>query len=260
MKRNLVNQFIKMLLPALAAILAIVCALGTFGWFSRSHNVTGTGTNIQTKSVEELQILNTEDVEISESAVEEITVRLPYNEGSDTTLAPTAHGSFTFRVKDNSSEAQIPYDFIYKLSVENDFKTENNGFYSNTKKEEQLQALQYINSHLLFFSGYENGTYSGWLQSGEAIRHTAEQNPQEVTVYWVWVDQYKQIFEKNSGLIEDATRAKIAKYYGNNPEEGNHPEEMLVGGEHSAEAYNVADTVIGMTLKYICFLIEVSKA
>lgn len=257
MKRNLVNQFVKMLLPALAAILAIVCALGTFGWFSRSHNVTGTGTNIQTKSVEELQILNTEDVDISMSAVEEITVRLPYNEGSATKLSPTAHGSFTFRVKDNSSEAQIPYDFIYKLSVENDFNkdTVNNGFYPNTNDTERKQALQYINSHLLFFSGYDNGTYSGWLQSGEAIRHTAEQNPQTVTVYWVWVDQYKQIFEENSGLIDEKTRKEIAAYYG-----GENAKKMLADGASPAEAYNVADTVIGMTLKYICFLIEVSKA
>ena len=256
MKRNLVNQFVKMLLPALAAILAIICALGTFGWFSRSHNVTGKGTNIQTKSVEELQILNTEYVDISKSTVEEITVRLPYNTGSDNILSPTAHGSFTFRVKDNSSEAQIPYDFIYRLSVENDFKmnAENFGFYPNTDEKEREQALQYINSHLLFFSGYDKGIYSGWLQSGEPIRRTAGHNPQTVTVYWVWVDQYKQIFEENSGLIDEDTREEIATYY------KNHPEKMLADGASPAEAYNVADTVIGMTLKYICFLIEVSKA
>lgn len=259
MKRNLVNQFIKMLLPALAAILAIICALGTFGWFSMSHNAIGKGTNIQTKDVGELEIrAEANGADISVYVVDDIKDRLPYKEGASKKLCPTSSGSFTFYVNEQSKEAQNPYSFAFILSIQNDSLKDNvnNGFYPNTDYTKREQALQYINSHLLFFSGYDNDTklYNGWLQSGEPIRCTADENPKAVTVYWVWVDQYKQIFEENSGLIDEDTRNDIAAYYSANKAE------MIPSDVAStAEAYNVADTVIGMTLKQICFLIEVVK-
>ncbi|MGN0493924.1 MAG: hypothetical protein ACI4F7_09780 [Acutalibacteraceae bacterium] len=257
MKRNLVKPFIRMLLPALAAILAIICALGTFGWFSMSHIITGKGANIQTKDIGVLEIrASAAGPDISASAVEEITERLSYD-GDQKKLRPTASGSFSFYVNDSSAGAQTPYNFVYKLSVENDLLKDNanKGFYPNTDENEREQAKKYINSHLLFFSEYDEGAklYKGWLQSGETIRCTATQNPQKVTVYWVWVDQYRQIFEQNSGLIDEETRKEIAAYY------ENHTEMMLSDGASPAEAYNVADTMIGMTLKYVCFLIEVTK-
>lgn len=255
MRRNIVEQFIKMLLPALAAILAIICMLDTFGWFSKSRSVTGNGMNVSTNDVGLLEIrANATGPDISAFVVDDITERLT-NQTNQNNLLPTASGSFTFYVCDSSSEALTPYDFIYRLSIENDPHKENNGFYADTNEGEQKQALQYINSHLLFFSEYDEGTkvYKGWLQSGEPIRCTADQNPKAVTVYWVWVDQYKQIFEESSGLFDNETRAKIAEFYENNTEM------MLVGDAPSAEAYNMADTLIGMTLKYVCFLIEVIK-
>ncbi|MDD6094972.1 MAG: hypothetical protein PUC29_04430 [Clostridia bacterium] len=255
MNREIVKSFIKMLLPALAAITAIICAIYGFGWFSMSHQVAASGKNIHTKDVGVLEIRELPDgIDISAETVEGIEYRLPINKKL-TKLCPTASGNFTFYVYDSSSEAQIPYSFLFRLSVENDRTCENEGFYPNTDAEERELAKQYINSHLLFFKEYDEEAkrYKGWMKSGELMRCTAEENPKEITVYWVWVDQYKQIFEENSVLIDEETRKSIASYYETNPEL------ILADGAGNAEDYNVADTLIGMTIKDVCFLIDVVK-
>lgn len=254
--RDAVKPLIKMLLSALAAILAVLYAIGTFGWFSSAHRVTSNGTDVYTKDVSVLEIRATAaGNDISVSVEENDMERLPFHAGGSTTLHPTSYGSFSFFVNESSSQAQIPYSFLYKVTAENNRFREDEGFDRNTDAAEREQALIYINSHLLFFLDYDadTGLYSNWIRSGELIRCTANQNPQKVTVYWVWVDQYKQVFEENSGLIEEETRKEIEAYYADKAEM------MLADGTSPAEAYNVADTLIGMTIKYVCFRVDVTK-
>lgn len=262
-KREIIDSFVKMCLVALAMVFALLCGMAVFGWFSNSIKVTANGASIKSVDLEQLEIRATATGEdIGVSVIEKTMKKLPLEtEDGDKTLYPGISGSFTFYVYSNMSDTE-KYSFVYDLFVDNDCLYEGadypEGFYFGAKPEERAQALEYINAHLMFFAKNEGGVYSEWIKPGTKIKcsNVDSKTPYKVTVYWVWVGQYNQIFKKDSGLIEENTRTEIAGYYSEEENIG----KMLAEGESSSTAYNVADTLIGMTLKYICFQISVLKA
>lgn len=260
-RHNTIKSFIGLLLSAGVAIFAMLCAMGVFGWFSMSHNVTGNGMGVQTKSFGVLEIRKIENgqdigVEVATAEME----KLENGMGKGTKFIPSACGQFTFYVHNGSAEESQSYSFSYSISVRNNEFSANEGLYPgvDTTMDDFKKAEKYINSHIMFFTGKdENGVYSGWINPNEPTRCTSKTGGAEkVTVYWVWVEQYSSIFEENSGLIEEQTRKKIAEYY--NRKEN--IEKLLADVDNrTSESYNVADTVIGMTYTHVCFEIEVTK-
>ena len=75
-----------------------------------------------------------------------------------------------------------------------------------------------------------------------------------MTVYWVWVPWYSDIFESGA-LIAEKDRADIAAYYGSKE----HLSEMFESGEKSGDGYNKADYIIGTTLRHMCFDLTVQE-
>lgn len=265
-QHNLAKLLIQVLLSGLAAVLALLCATGTFGWFFLSRQVGGNGTGVQLKDCPPLEIRATATgADISVDEIVDGTLSLTEGEAMEG-LSPGTSGSFTFYVHDGSEERLAPYAFWYDVSVCNDpFHPGDRGLYQDgfypglTEKEKEL-SLTYVNSHLLFFTARTEQGYSGWIRPDEVVRCTAPPDAENkgygVTVYWVWLKQYGDVFgATGDGLIAEETRAEIQSYYS---APGNRAK-MLDGGEMSQEAYNIADTMIGMSLKYIYFRIEVAK-
>lgn len=250
---HLWRQIGRVLFSAALAAFALLSAAGTFGWFAESRDVTAGGMLIQSAESGILEIrADVKGDNIGVSAPEDIEQTLT---SAIKELHPDVSGSFTFYVHSDTA----PYRFRYGVSIQNNafHKGEGfpEGFYPYVKDEEKAQALQYIRSHLLFFTHKQGDVYSGWIQPDVTVPQSveAEKNPYEVTVYWVWIGDHRKIFDAESGLIEESTRQRIANYY------GSHPDQMFVGDEKTAEAYNGADTLIGIVLKYICFQVTVSK-
>lgn len=258
--RRIAGSFAKLFLYAVLAAFAIILLMRGFGWFASIRDPKANGQGLQTKENQMLEIRAVADGEdIGVTVVEQTMDKLPTDGAA---LHPDVSGSFTFYVHDGS-DGTVPYAFRYGVCVENNQFHEGanfpEGFYPNTSDEEREAAKQYINAHLLFFTNYENGEYSGWISPGLSVRESvdppADSSPYQVTVYWVWVSWYQQIFEKNSGLIAEKTRQEIEAYFSQAENLG----KMFVDGIDDAESYNGADTLIGMTLKYICFQVEVCK-
>lgn len=261
-RRKVVSSLTKLLLSALLTIFAFILMMQGFGWFSTKRIASASGQNLQMMESGYLEIRADADGEdIGVTVAEKTMEKLPMD-GELSMLRPGISGSFSFYVYDNSAGVPESYSFMYGVSVENNQFHEGEdypeGFYPNTNEEERAEAKEYVNAHLLFFTDMENGVYSGWISPGCSTRRTVKPSdgstPHKETVYWVWINWYHQIFEEND-LIEEKTRKEIVKYFS---EEGN-LNKMFADGTESVEAYNLADTLIGVTFKYICFQIDVYK-
>lgn len=263
-RKYIIKSAVQLVISTLIVIFAILCAMGIFGWFSMSRNVSGNGSVISTKDVSPLEIRasadGTDDISV-DVATEDM---YKFNSGKNTGFRPSAYGQFTFYVNDGSTEGSQSYNFHYSITVKNnEFHKEENettyGLYPdvNTESEEFKKAEQYINSHIMFFTSKdENGVYSGWIRPDSPTKVSVDENDGSfpVPVYWVWVEHYSSIIEENSGLIEEETRKKIEEYYNENIGK------LLADVKNkSAESYNIADTIIGMTYKCVCFEIKVTK-
>lgn len=230
---------------------AIFAASVGFSWFTNSVGASATGMSVSAKGSLEIRAV---------SGGANIAVMQPSADmkhfGADLTgIRPGESGSFTFYVYD---PGRTEFDFSYVLSVTNNefFPGDmNKGFYADTTEDMQKKALQHINAHLLFFRGKNaDGTYSGWIPGGQSEQVKATAQEQAVTVYWVWVPWYSDIFESGA-LIAEKDRAKIVEYYGSEE----HLSEMFESGEKSGDGYNKADYIIGTTLRHMCFDLTVQE-
>ena len=246
------SAFVGLLLAAAMIAFAIFAASVGFSWFTNSAGASATGMSVSAKGSLEIRAV---------SGGANIAVMQPSADmkhfGSEklTGIRPGESGSFTFYVYDPGS---TEFDFSYVLTVtNNEFRPgdTNEGFYADTTEDMQKKALQHINAHLLFFREKNaDGTYSGWIPGGQSEQVTATAQEQAVTVYWVWVPWYSDIFASGT-LIAEKDRAKIAEYYGS----GEHLSEMFESGEKSEDGYNKADYIIGTTLRHMCFDLTVQE-
>ena len=246
------SAFVGLLLAAAMIAFAVFAASVGFSWFTNSVGASATGMSVSAKGSLEIRAV---------SGGANIAVMQPSADmkhfGSEklTGIRPGESGSFTFYVYD---PGRTEFDFSYVLTVTNNefFPGDTNkGFYADTTEDMQKKALQHINAHLLFFREKNvDGTYSGWIPGGQSEQVTATAQEQAVTVYWVWVPWYSDIFASGT-LIAEKDRAKIAEYYGS----GEHLSEMFESGEKSEDGYNKADYIIGTTLRHMCFDLTVQE-
>lgn len=246
------SAFVGLLLAAAMIAFAVFAASVGFSWFTNSVGASATGMSVSAKGNLEIRAV---------SGGANIAVMQPSADmkhfGADLKgIRPGESGSFTFYVYD---PGRTEFDFSYVLTVtNNEFlpgDTKNKGFYADTTEDMQKKALQHINAHLLFFREKNaDGTYSGWIPGGQSEQVKATAQEQAVTVYWVWVPWYSDIFE-NGALIAEKDRADIAAYYGS----GEHKADMFDGGEVSGDGYNKADYIIGTTLRHMCFDLTVQE-
>lgn len=246
------SAFVGLLLAAAMIAFAVFAASVGFSWFTNSVGASATGMSVSAKGNLEIRAV---------SGGANIAVMQPSADmkhfGSEklTGIRPGESGSFTFYVYD---PGRTEFDFSYVLTVtNNEFLPgdTNKGFYADTTEAMQKKALRHINAHLLFFREKNaDGTYSGWIPGGQSEQVTATAQEQAVTVYWVWVPWYSDIFA-NGTLIAEEDRAKIAAYYGSEE----HLSEMFESGEKSEDGYNKADHIIGTTLRHMCFDLTVQE-
>lgn len=245
------SAFVGLLLAAAMIAFAVFAASVGFSWFTNSVGASATGMSVSAKGNLEIR---------ADSGGANIAVMQPSADmkhfGADLTgIRPGESGSFTFYVYD---PGRTKFDFSYVLTVtNNEFLPgdTNKGFYADTTEAVQEKALQHINAHLLFFREKNaDGTYSGWIPGGQSEQVKATVQEQAVTVYWVWVPWYSDIFA-NGTLIAEKDRADIAAYYGS----GEHLSEMFESGEKSEDGYNKADYIIGTTLRHMCFDLTVQE-
>ena len=245
------SAFVGLLLAAAMIAFAVFAASVGFSWFTNSVGASATGMSVSAKGSLEIRAV---------SGGANIAVMQPSADmkhfGTDLTgIRPGESGSFTFYVYD---PGRTKFDFSYVLTVtNNEFPPgdTNKGFYAETTEAMQKKALQHINAHLLFFREKNaDGTYSGWIPGGQSEQVTATVQEQTVTVYWVWVPWYSDIFARGA-LIAEKDRADIAAYYGSEE----HLSEMFESGEKSEDGYNKADYIIGTTLRHMCFDLTVQE-
>ena len=246
------SAFVGLLLAAAMIAFAVFAASVGVSWFTNSVGASATGMSVSAKGSLEIRAVR---------GGTNIAVMQPSADmkhfGTDLTgIRPGESGSFTFYVYD---PGRTKFDFSYVLTVtNNEFfpgDTKNKGFYADTTEAMQKEALQHINAHLLFFREKNvDGTYSGWIPGGQSEQVTATVQEQAVTVYWVWVPWYSDIFARGA-LIAEKDRTKIAEYYGS----GEHLSEMFESGEKSEDGYNKADYIIGTTLRHMCFDLTVQE-
>ena len=247
------SAFVGLLLAAAMIAFAVFAASVGFSWFTNSAGASATGMSVSAKGNLEIRAVSGG----ANIAVMQPSADMKHFGGANLTrIRPGESGSFTFYVYD---PGRTKFDFSYVLTVtNNEFfpgDTKNKGFYADTTEDMQKKALQHINAHLLFFREKNvDGTYSGWIPGGQSEQVTATAQEQAVTVYWVWVPWYSDIFASGT-LIAEKDRAKIAEYYGS----GEHLSEMFESGEKSEDGYNKADYIIGTTLRHMCFDLTVQE-
>ena len=245
------SAFVGLLLAAAMIAFAVFAASVGFSWFTNSAGASATGMSVSAKGNLEIRAV---------SGGANIAVMQPSADmkhfGADLTgIRPGESGSFTFYVY-NPDRADFSFSYVLTVTNNEFFPGDTNkGFYADTTEAMQKEALQHINAHLLFFREKNaDGTYSGWIPGGQSEQVKATAQEQAVTVYWVWVPWYSDIFASGA-LIAEEDRADIAAYYGS----GEHLSEMFESGEKSEDGYNKADYIIGTTLRHMCFDLTVQE-
>lgn len=241
------SAFVGLLLAAAMIAFAVFAASVGFSWFTNSVGASATGMSVSAKGSLEIRA----DSGGANIAVMQPSADMEHFSANLTGIRPGESGSFTFYVYD---PGRTEFDFSYVLTVKNNEFTDNQGFYAGTSEEQREAALKLVKAHLLLFKKYENGTYSGWIPGGQSEQVKATAQEQAVTVYWVWVPWYSDIFTDSGTLIDSVDRAKIAAYYG-----GKHLSEMFESSEKSEDGYNRADYIIGTTLRHMCFDLTVQE-
>ena len=245
------SAFVGLLLAAAMIAFAIFAASVGFSWFTNSVGASATGMSVSAKGSLEIRAVS----DGTNIAVMQPSADMEHFGANLTRIRPGESGSFTFYVY-NPDRADFSFSYVLTVT-NNEFAPgdTNKGFYADTTEAMQKEALQHINAHLLFFREKNtDGTYSGWIPGGQSEQVKATAQEQAVTVYWVWVPWYSDIFASGA-LIAEKDRADIAAYYGS----GEHLSEMFESGEKSEDGYNKADYIIGTTLRHMCFDLTVQE-
>lgn len=245
------SAFVGLLLAAAMIAFAVFAASVGFSWFTNSAGASATGMSVSAKGNLEIRA----DSGGANIAVMQPSADMKHFVTDLTGIRPGESGSFTFYVY-NPNRADFSFSYVLTVTNNEFFPGDTNkGFYADTTEAMREKALQHINAHLLFFREKNaDGTYSGWIPGGQSEQVKATVQEQAVTVYWVWVPWYSDIFVSGA-LIAEEDRADIAAYYGS----GEHLSEMFESGEKSGDGYNKADYIIGTTLRHMCFDLTVQE-
>lgn len=236
-----------------------VFAYSVLGWFVNNNTVSGNGLSVQLEVSNNLQIrASSTGEDIGVTSIDKDTTSITFPDMTEKEIYPGVSGQITFYVHDGSEGTQNAYSFSYRIKPQNDEWCEDGnhpqGFFARITDGEKALVLQYMSAHIMFFKSFNQGVYSDWInpESPADVDVASAATPCEVTVYWIWVPNYSDIFVSPSPVLADGTREEIANYY---LQAGN--VNKLFNGENSQDGFDAADTVIGVSVKYMCFVIEV---
>lgn len=262
-KKNLIIKIATIVFEIIVLLTAIsIIASSVLGWFAANNAVSGNGMGVEVKVNGVLQIRAEESGgDIGVAAIDADTTSINFPDMEEKEFYPGVSGQITFYVHDGSEGTQEGYSFGYRIIPQNDEWCGDvafpQGFFAGLTAEERTLALKYMSSHIMFFESFDGEKYSGWISPEsytiKAVASAETATPCRVTVYWVWVPTYEDIFQSPSNLLEESTMAGIADYYTANADK------MFLNGDKSSDSFDGADTVIGISVKYMCFVIEVSR-
>lgn len=216
--RTLKDFWKDFLVSGLFVLAAIVAIFACLAWFAANNRVSATGSTIGAKGPR--YTLTAEGEGESDAHVgyyertaegkqtidgldtaDAMTVTLESNLNNETagSLYPGARGKITFTVTpctDNLGDITINLSRVLKVK-ENTYK-EADGNLSN----DASTLLSLVKGHLLFFTGCENGYYSGRVEDGKITIPKSKfcideqtTNPTDrsvpVTLYWVWPEYFQ---------------------------------------------------------------------
>lgn len=262
-KKNFIAKIAAIVFEIIVLLTAVAVLISSvLGWIAVNNNVSGNGMSLQLKEIGYLQIRAEENGgDIGVSAIDKDTTSIEFPDMEKKEIYPGVRGRITFYVHDGSEGTQNAYSFRYRVIPQNDEWCEDasypKGFFTGLTEEERTLALKYMYSHIMFFESFNGEKYSDWISpesyATKEVESAETATPCEVTVYWVWVPHYQDIFQSPSALLDENTRAEIAQYYTANADK------MFLNGNISSDSFDGADTVIGISVKYMCFIIDVLK-
>mgnify|MGYP006993529019 FL=1 len=261
--RTLKDFWKDFLVSGLFVLAAIVAIFACLAWFAANNRVSATGSTIGAKAdrytltaegegesdahvgyYERSERTDTEKQTIAGlDTADAMTVTLGSNLNNETagSLYPGARGKITFTVTprtDNLGDITINLSRVLRVKAKENIYKEADGNLSN----DASTLLSLVKGHLLFFTGCENGYYSGRVANGKITipkskfcmdeKTTNPTNqPVPVTLYWVWpeyfqnfvltgnTNYYKNLFAsaKDAGYAElkaDVNENKATYFYG----------------------------------------------
>lgn len=306
--RTLKDFWKDFLVSGLFVLAAIVAIFACLAWFAANNRVSATGSTIGAKAdrytltaagegesgahvgyYERSERTDTEKQTIAGlDTADAMTVTLGSNLNNETagSLYPGARGKITFTVTprtDNLGDITINLSRVLKVKAKENIYKEADGNLSN----DASTLLGLVKGHLLFFTGCENGYYSGRVANSKITIQKKEfciggnvANPTNqshtVTLYWVWpeyfqnfvltgnTNYYKNLFaaagdakSEYGALQADMNEHKVNYFYGaaNGTSAANAPAvsaDMSFSDTAICSAlYNNADEQIGNKVEYI---------
>ena len=246
--RTLKDFWKDFLVSGLFVLAAIVAIFACLAWFAANNRVSATGSMIGAKADRYTLTAAGEGeagahvgyYERSERTPEEkyaidgldtadaMTVTLGSNLNNETagSLYPGARGKITFTVTprtDNLGDITINLSRVLKVKAKENIYKEADGNLSN----DASTLLSLVKGHLLFFTGCENGYYSGRVANSKITIQKKElciggnvANPTNqshtITLYWVWPEYFQNFvltgntnYYKNLFATEDASYADL---------------------------------------------------
>lgn len=289
--RTLKDFWKDFLVSGLFVLAAIVAIFACLAWFAANNRVSATGSTIGAKA--DRYTLTAADegepgahvgyYERSERTPEEkqaidgldttdaMTVTLGSNLNNETagSLYPGARGKITFTVTprtDNLGDITINLSRVLKVKAKGNIYKEADGNLSNGAST----LLGLVKGHLLFFTGCENGYYSGRVEKGQIKIPKSKfcedgkttnptKKPVPVTLYWVWpeyfqnfvltgnTNYYKNLFaaedEDYRALKTDVNKNKATYFY--DPSNSGADTDPYADVDTYSALYNNADEKIG---------------
>ena len=246
--RTLKDFWKDFLVSGLFVLAAIVAIFACLAWFAANNRVSATGSMVGAKADRYTLTAAGEGesgahvgyYERSERTPEEkyaidgldtadaMTVTLGSNLNNETagSLYPGARGKITFTVTprtDNLGDITINLSRVLKVKAKENIYKEADGNLSN----DASTLLSLVKGHLLFFTGCENGYYSGRVANSKITIQKKEfciggnvANPTNqshtITLYWVWPEYFQNFvltgntnYYKNLFATEDASYADL---------------------------------------------------
>lgn len=250
--RTLKDFWKDFLVSGLFVLAAIVAIFACLAWFAANNRVSATGSTIGAKA--ERYTLTaagegeagahtgyyerTDDDAVigtgKEDASGKVDPRLDISDAMTVTLAsnlnnetagslyPGARGQISFTVKPLASDLNgVTINLSRVLKVKGNIYKEADGNLSN----DAGTLLNLVKGHLLFFTGCENGYYSGRVEDGKITIPKSKfcidektTNPTDqsvpVTLYWVWPEYFQNfVLTGNTNYYKNLFAAEDAEGY-----------------------------------------------
>lgn len=246
------KTLIKLIVLGVLTVFATIPVIA-FGWFSNNNGISASGTGVTVKSLglEIRSERNGADISVLEPSEEMKYIKNMIYDDEDK-IRPSSSGYFEFYVH-NANEDE--YGFVFNAAVKNNEFSVGEGFKTPSDAASREKALKYINSHIMMFTEYKDGVYSGYIPTDGSVKRkvTKDNDGGHVVVYWIWIAYYDEIFTDKKNIIEESARKEIADYYSKEENRA----KMFEGDEADENGYNQADCVIGTTIQHICFALNV---